>query len=153
TARLSPPDAAISFTSEASFSSLRAATATFAPAAASASAVSRPIPCEAPVTTATLSLSENIADQSSATAHFCKSLPVSVAPVLPLAPQSLQHGVERRGIAGADAFAAERHAESTRFDLHRSRASILHHESYALLGRRPHRKSAIGLLQQSLRSS
>src|SRR5229473_3770469 len=61
TANAVPPFATISFTSAASFSSLRAATATFAPAPDSASAVSRPIPCDAPVTTATLSFKLNIA--------------------------------------------------------------------------------------------
>src|SRR6266571_1602719 len=61
TANASPPFATISFTSAASFSSLRAATPTFAPAPDSASAVSRPIPCDAPVTTATLSFKLNIA--------------------------------------------------------------------------------------------
>src|SRR5580658_9516814 len=39
---------------------LRAATATRAPAAESAKDVARPIPCDAPVTNATLPLSENI---------------------------------------------------------------------------------------------
>ena len=55
-----PPAASISATSVASFSVLRAATATFAPATTSASAVERPMPCDAPVTRATLSWSENI---------------------------------------------------------------------------------------------
>src|SRR6266704_280825 len=59
-ANASPPFATISFTSTASFPSLRAATATVAPASDSASAVSRPIPCDAPVTTATLSFKLNI---------------------------------------------------------------------------------------------
>src|SRR5579862_5794084 len=60
TANAVPPAAAISLTSAASFSSFRAATATFAPACANASAVSRPIPCDAPVTIATLSVKLNI---------------------------------------------------------------------------------------------
>src|ERR1022692_3022855 len=60
TASASPPAASISATSDASLSALRAATATLAPASASATDVARPIPCEAPVTRATLSLSENI---------------------------------------------------------------------------------------------
>src|SRR5438105_92392 len=59
-ANASPPAAAISLTSAASFSSFRAATTTFAPASANASAVSRPMPCDAPVTTATLSFKLNI---------------------------------------------------------------------------------------------
>src|SRR5271155_4052009 len=60
TARAAPPTPSISATSEASFSLLRAAAPTIAPAPASASAVARPIPCDAPVTSATLCLSENI---------------------------------------------------------------------------------------------
>src|SRR5271170_1481946 len=60
TASASPPAASISATSDASLSAVRAATATFAPAPASATEVARPIPCEAPVTRATLSLSENM---------------------------------------------------------------------------------------------
>src|SRR6202140_1750762 len=60
TAKASPPLAVISWTSSASFSSLRAATGTLARASASACAVSRPMPWEAPVTTATLSRKLNI---------------------------------------------------------------------------------------------
>src|SRR3984957_17980557 len=60
TARASPPADSISVTRVASFSVLRAATATFAPEAASPTAVARPIPCDAPVMSATLSFSENI---------------------------------------------------------------------------------------------
>src|SRR6266851_620230 len=60
TASAVPPAAVISATSAKSFSSLRAATATFAPASASASAVSRPMPWEAPVMRATLSFKLNI---------------------------------------------------------------------------------------------
>src|SRR6266567_1170035 len=60
TTSASPPDATISFTSAASFSSLRAATATFAPASDRARAVSRPMPWDAPVTSATLSFKLNI---------------------------------------------------------------------------------------------
>src|SRR4029077_3189425 len=55
-----PPAASISATSNEIFSVLRAAAATFAPASASARAVARPIPCDAPVTKATLYFSENI---------------------------------------------------------------------------------------------
>src|SRR3984885_1006990 len=60
TASASPPVAWISATSDASLSAVRAATATFAPAPASATDVARPMPCDAPVTRATLSLSENM---------------------------------------------------------------------------------------------
>src|SRR6266536_3041989 len=60
TASASPPADTISPTSAANFSSFRAATTTFAPASANALAVSRPIPCDAPVTTATLSFKLNI---------------------------------------------------------------------------------------------
>src|SRR5882762_4467368 len=48
-----PPAAVISLTTSSSFSRLRAATATAAPAFARRSAQARPIPCEAPVTKAT----------------------------------------------------------------------------------------------------
>ena len=48
-----PPAAAISAATSASFASLRAASATVAPASASANAHARPIPCDAPVTNAT----------------------------------------------------------------------------------------------------
>src|SRR3984957_9174057 len=47
-----PPAAAISAATSASLSRLRAAKATDAPARASSSAHARPIPCEAPVTSA-----------------------------------------------------------------------------------------------------
>src|SRR5262245_48650686 len=60
TANASPPAAKMSPASVTSFSSLRAAIATLAPASARASAVSRPMPCEAPVTTATLPFRLNI---------------------------------------------------------------------------------------------
>src|SRR5579863_749035 len=49
-----PPAAAISAATSASFASLRAASATVAPAFASSSAHARPIPCDAPVTSAIL---------------------------------------------------------------------------------------------------
>src|SRR5713101_8843023 len=78
TANASPPAAKISFTNDASFSSFRAATATFAPASASARAVSRPIPCEAPVTSATLSFKLNIRDL----AHCPRSGDFSLSPYL-----------------------------------------------------------------------
>src|SRR6266446_9668379 len=48
-----PPEAAISATRSSSFWRLRAATATVAPSRASASAQARPMPCDAPVTSAT----------------------------------------------------------------------------------------------------
>ncbi len=60
TASASPPAAAISATTPASFSVLRAAAATRAPARAKASAVARPIPCDAPVTSATRSFKLNM---------------------------------------------------------------------------------------------
>ncbi len=60
TASASPPAAWISAASSPSFSTFRAATATFAPASTSEREVARPIPCDAPVTNATLSFSENI---------------------------------------------------------------------------------------------
>src|SRR5579862_4281124 len=73
TARASPPAAAISDASEASFSVLRAAMATFAPASARARDVARPMPCDAPVTRATLSLSENIGCDPIAYQTLCAS--------------------------------------------------------------------------------
>src|SRR6202167_3552175 len=60
TASASPPAASISATSDASVSAVRAATATLAPAPASATDVAERIPCEAQVTRATSSLSENM---------------------------------------------------------------------------------------------
>src|ERR1700728_907284 len=53
-----PPAEAISAATSFSFASLRAASATFVPAAASARAQARPIPCEAPVTRAVLPSSD-----------------------------------------------------------------------------------------------
>ena len=64
TARAVPPAAAISPASAVSFFSFRAATATFAPASTSARAVSRPMPCDAPVTSATLPFKLNIRGQA-----------------------------------------------------------------------------------------
>jgi len=52
-ASASPPAALIASTVDASFSAFRATQATFAPAAPSRSAIARPMPCEAPVTSAT----------------------------------------------------------------------------------------------------
>src|SRR5580704_16140568 len=60
TARASPPAAAISATTPANFSALRAAAATRAPACDKAIAVARPIPCDAPVTRATRSFRLNM---------------------------------------------------------------------------------------------
>ena len=65
TASASPPAASISFTRSSSLATWRAATATFAPDCANASAMARPIPCEAPVTSATLSFSEHIFESAS----------------------------------------------------------------------------------------
>src|SRR5215831_3175137 len=82
TANASPSAALISLTSSANFSSLRAATATFAPASANAVAVSRPMPCDAPVTNATLSFRLNIrlyfplySEFNSPVAHRCPAEP------------------------------------------------------------------------------
>ena len=93
TAMAVPPAASISVTSVASFSSLRAATATFAPAWTRASAVSLPMPCEAPVTIATLSFRLNTLSPFVHTACLQKAYSFSSwaqagVPVLPHAASS-----------------------------------------------------------------
>src|SRR5713226_2211174 len=70
TAKPSPPAPAISATTPASFSAFRAAHATFAPACANASAVARPIPCDAPVTRAMRSFKLNMNET-----HLRRNLP------------------------------------------------------------------------------
>ena len=89
TASASPPAAAISATTPASFSALRAAATTRAPACASASAVARPIPCDAPVTSATRSFRLNMITGAQAAASQDAS--VSASP-----PLRLRQSFERR---------------------------------------------------------
>jgi len=82
-ASASPPAASISSATICTFSNLRLLTTTFAPACASRSAIARPMPRDAPVTTATFPSSEN--------SVICFSPPVArcrpgVSPVISLLP-------------------------------------------------------------------